>query len=129
MQTEIKASLKYFRVSPRKVRLAATLIKGMLAEKAIKQLSFTQKRSSPALVKLLKSAISNAKVNFHLASENLYIKEIRVDEGPTLKRHMPRAFGRASAIRKRSSHISVVLEEFQPKAGSPRAKKPKSKKS
>lgn len=115
METKVKASLKYFRVAPRKVRLLADSVRGMAAEKAIKQLSFARKRSAPALAKLLKSAISNAKTNFHLAPENLYIKEIRVDEGPTLKRHMPRAFGRASTIRKRSSHVSVVLEELKEK--------------
>lgn len=125
---EIKASLNYFRVSPRKVRLAADLVKGLPANLAVKQLNFSFKRSSPALVKLLKSAINNAKNNFRLNPDNLYVKELKVDEGPTLKRHMPRARGRATIIRKRTSHISLVLDEFQPKAGPPRAEKTKSKK-
>ncbi len=115
MKDEIKASLKYFRVSPRKVRLAANLVKGLPVETAIKQLMFSQKKSGPALVKLLKSAVSNAKNNLRLDYQNLYIKEIRVDEGPTLKRHMPRARGRAATIRKRASHVSVILAELKNK--------------
>lgn len=112
--TQIKASLNYYRVSPRKARLIANLVKGLPVNAAIKQMMFSRKRSSPALLKLLKSAVSNAKNNFHLEPEKLYVKEFRVDEGPTFKRYMPRARGRATVIRKRTSHISLLLDEFKP---------------
>jgi len=122
---EIKAQLNYFRVSPRKARAVAQLVVGLPVNDALTQLMFARKRSSPALIKLLKSAIANAKNNFRLDSENLFIKEFRIDEAPPLKRHMPRARGRATPIKKRKSHISLVLDKFQPKDGSPRAKKTK----
>jgi len=109
--TQIKASLNYYRVSPRKVRLVTNLVKGLPVNAAIKQIMFSRKRSSLALLKLLKSAVSNAKNNFHLEPEKLYVKEFRVDEGPTFKRYMPRARGRATIIRKRTSHITLVLSE------------------
>ncbi|OGF63324.1 50S ribosomal protein L22 [Candidatus Giovannonibacteria bacterium RIFCSPLOWO2_01_FULL_44_40] len=107
---EIKAHLKYFRMSPRKVRLAADVIKGKSAEEADAALSFLQKRAASALKKLLKSAVANAKHNFSVERENLFVKSIRVDQGPALKRFMPRARGIASPIRKRSSHIELILK-------------------
>jgi large subunit ribosomal protein L22 len=119
---QIKANLNYYRVSPRKVRLVAGLVKGLPAENAIKQLAFSRKRASPAILKLLKSAVSNAKNNFHLEPSRLYVKEIRVDEGPTYKRYMPRARGRATIIRKRTSHIALVLDEMKTKIKSKNAK-------
>jgi len=108
---EITAKLGYYRVSPRKVRLVAGLVRGKKVDEAIQQLSFLTKRSSPALVRLLKSAVSNAKTNFKTNSDNLYVKEIAVNEGPTLKRHMPKARGSADIIRKRTSRVTVVLVE------------------
>jgi large subunit ribosomal protein L22 len=112
---EITSKLKYYRMSPRKVRLVVDLVRGKKVKSALGQLSFLKKRSSDAIAKLLKSAVSDAKHNFKISSEeNLYIKKITVDEGPTLKRFMPRARGTSSPIRKRTSHITVVLEE-QPK--------------
>ena len=109
---EIKAELNYFRVAPRKVRLLADLIRGKMVSRAIQELEFTPKGSSLAIIKLLKSAVANAKHNFRLDSgDDLYIKEIMVNEGPTLKRFMPRARGSASPIRKRTSHIKVILSE------------------
>jgi len=110
---EIKASLKYFRVSPRKTRLVTEMVKGLPVNIAVKQLMFIRKRSGPALLKLLKSAASNAKVNFNINQENLYIKEFKVDEAPMFKRNMPRARGRASIIRKRRSHVAIVLAELK----------------
>ncbi len=89
------------------------MIKGMPVDAAIKQLMFSNKRSGAPLLKLLKSAINNAKNNFRLDPENLYIKEFRVDEGPAFKRYMPRARGRATAIKKRTSRISLILEELK----------------
>lgn len=108
---ETKAYLKHLRISPRKTRLVADSIRGLAAETAAKNLTFTHKGAALPLLKLLKSAISNAKNNLRLEPENLFIKEIKVDEGPTLKRHMPRARGRATIIRKRTSHITLVLSE------------------
>lgn len=108
--TEIKANLKYLRVSPRKVRLVADLMRGKSAEEAEAVLLFLKKRASEPLYKLLKSAVANAKHNFNVEKENLAIKSIRVDQGPTLKRFMPRARGTAASIKKRSSHVSLILE-------------------
>ncbi len=111
---EVKAKLRYLRMSPRKVRLVVDVIRGMEVNKALAQLRVINKWAAQPLAKLLQSAVANAKNNFELEKDNLYIKEIRVDEGPTLHRWQPRARGRATPIRKRSSHISVVLDEINP---------------
>ncbi len=109
---EAKAELNYYRVAPRKVRLVADLIRGKKIKNAMSQIAFSKKKSAIAVAKLLKSAVANAKHNFKIVdSENLYISKITVDEGPTLKRYMPRARGSASRIRKRTSRIMVVLKE------------------
>jgi large subunit ribosomal protein L22 len=108
---EVKAQAKYIRMSPRKIRLVVDLIRGLDVDKAEFQLSFMNKAAAKPVLKLLKSAVANALQNFKLKKENLYIEEIRVDGGPTLKRWQPRAFGRATPIRKRSAHIIVVLGE------------------
>lgn len=108
---EVKTHLKYFRVAPRKVRLVANLIKGLAAGTAVKQLMFSRKGAAPAILKLLKSAMANAKNNFRLDPASLYVKKITVNQGPTFKRHMPRARGRATIIHKRTSHITIVLDE------------------
>jgi large subunit ribosomal protein L22 len=111
---EITAKLNYHRIAPRKIRLVADLVRGKNVKEAMTQLKFLEKKSAPVISKLLKSAVSNAKTNFKIKDESkLYIKKITVDEGPTLKRSMPRAFGRTSMIRKRTSHINVVLGERQ----------------
>jgi len=112
---EVKASLKYLRIAPRKVRLVADLIRGLDVEEAKSLLSLERKRAAKSLLKLLNSAISNAKNNFHLSEDNLYIKTIRVDQGPTLKRYFPRAQGRATLIQKKTSHIFIELVEGQKK--------------
>lgn len=111
---ETKASLKYLRISPRKTRLVAELIKGLSVNQAEAQLMFLKKRSAEPILKLLKSAVSNAENNFHLNKDNLFIKLIRVDEGPALKRYRPRARGAAYPIKKRTSHITIVLAEIHP---------------
>jgi large subunit ribosomal protein L22 len=108
---EVKAQAKYVRMSPRKIRLVADLIRSLEVEKAEFQLSFMTKAAAEPVLKLLKSAVANALHDFKLKKENLYVKEIRADAGPTLKRWQPRAFGRATPIRKRSAHIAVVLGE------------------
>lgn len=99
-------------MSPRKVRLVADLIRGEKVPQAMVQLKFLKNKAAAVIAKLLKSAVSNAKNNFKIKEEkNLYIKKITVDEGPTLKRYRPRARGRAAMIRKRTSHITLVLSE------------------
>lgn len=113
---EVTAKLRYARIAPRKMRVLADLVRGVDLKKAKTQLGFNDKKSADPLLKLLKSAESNAKSNFKLETEGLYIKEIRVDGGPILKRWMPRARGRATMIRRRSSHVSVVLAERQKKS-------------
>lgn len=108
---EIKARLNNLRIAPRKTGLVAGMIRNMPVKKAENILRFAEKRPAEPLMKLLKSAIYNAKNNFNLKEEDLRIKEIKVDKGPTLKRSMPRARGRASRINKRSSHITLILDE------------------
>lgn len=105
---EIKATVKYIRLSPRRTRLVADLLRGKPVTKAREQLTFTPKAASLPLLKLLNSAVANAK-NQKLDETELYIKSLTVDGGPTMKRWRPRAFGRATPIRKRSSHIAIVL--------------------
>jgi large subunit ribosomal protein L22 len=108
----VKAELKNYRQSPRKVRMVADVIRGKKAKEAINLLSVTTKRSSTPLKKLLESAIANAKNNLDLDSANLFIKKITVDSGPTMNRWMPRARGSAAPIRKRTSRITIILEEL-----------------
>jgi len=108
---EIAARLNYLRISPRKVRLVANLIRGMDVEEARTQLKFLTKRAARPLLKLLESAIANALHNFNISEDKLYIYKITVDEGPSLKRYIPRAMGRADLILKRTSHITIVLRE------------------
>lgn len=109
---EIKASLKHLRMSPRKARLVLDVIRKMPVDKALEQLQFLNKLAAEPVKKLIESAIANAEHNFSLERSNLYIKEIKADGGLTLKRWMPRAHGRATTLRKRSCHISLVLGEI-----------------
>ncbi len=97
-------------MSPRKVRLVADLVRGMDAKKAETQLKFLTKRAARPFLKLLNSAVANASHNFDVEKDNLFISEIQVNEGPTLKRWRARAMGRAAPIMKRTSHINLVLE-------------------
>lgn len=108
---EIKAKARYIHMSPKNVRLVLDVIRGMEVEEAENQLKFIPKRACQPVLKLLNSAVANAKENHDIEKENLYIKEIRADQGPTLKRWMPRARGRATLIRKKSSHISIILDQ------------------
>jgi len=109
---EIKAKAKHIKASPRKVRLVVDVIRGMRVDQALNQLTFVNKKATGSVEKLVKSAIANALNNFELKEDNLFVKEIRVDEGPTMKRWQPRARGRACPIRKRTSHINLVLGEL-----------------
>jgi len=107
----VKASLKYLRVSPPKVRLVAELISGKQLDEALQLMKFTRRKAAMPIYKLLKSAEANADNMGTVDIDNLYVKNIMVNQGPTLKRIMPRAMGRASLIRKRTSHITVILDE------------------
>lgn len=106
---EIKAKLNYLRIAPRKVRLVADLIRGMDIKQAETQLKFLPKRASVPLLKLLKSAIANAKNTFNLEKDDLYIEKILINQGPSFKRWRPVSRGRAFTIMKRTSHVSLVL--------------------
>jgi large subunit ribosomal protein L22 len=106
----MKAFLKNYRQAPRKVRLVAGLIKGKKVEEAIVELDFLAKRAGLPLKKLLLSAISNAK-QMGIEKENLFIKELRVDKGITMKRMMPAAMGTGHRINKRTSHLNLLLGE------------------
>lgn len=104
------AKLNYLKIAPRKTRLVAHVVKGMDIVRAEAELLYRPQRAAKAILKLLRSAISNASVS-GLDKEKLFIKDIRVDQGPMLKRFMPRAMGRATPIHKKSSHIILTLEE------------------
>lgn len=109
---EIKAKLNYLRIAPRKVRLVADAIRGLPVLEAERRLAFLTKRAAMPVLKLLYSAEANAKNNFSIQKEDLRVVKITVDGGPMLKRSMPRAFGRAAPIRKRTSHVLLVLGEL-----------------
>jgi len=109
-----KAKLSHLRISPKKVRLVADLIRGIKVEQALIQLKHLNKAAAKPLIKLINSAIANAENNFELKKDNLMIKEIRVDQAGMLKRWMPRAHGRATTIRKKMSHVNIVLDEIEP---------------
>jgi large subunit ribosomal protein L22 len=111
---ESKAILKFVRVSARKARLVADLVRGHDVPQAIELLTFTQKKSAPIIKKLVESAVANAeqasaRTDEPVDVDNLYVKSILVDAGPTLRRYRPRAQGRATKVLKKTSHITVVL--------------------
>ena len=108
---EVKAILRYARITPKKMRLVANLAKGLPAEQAHYQLNFSQKKGGKILSKLLTSAIANAKEKGGVDVDNLFVKSVFVDDGPVMKRFMPRAMGRAYPILKKMSHITIVLDE------------------
>ncbi|MBL7150099.1 MAG: 50S ribosomal protein L22 [Candidatus Pacebacteria bacterium] len=111
------AKLNYLRIAPRKVRLVADLIRGKKVGEAQAILNFTVKKATRPLLKLLKSAISNAKQNFQLLDEsNLYVSKIIVEEGPKLKRWRARARGTVAPIQKKTSHVTIILDEISKKA-------------
>lgn len=108
---EVTAKLTRLRMSPRKVRLIARLISRKNVQAAETQLVFLKQAAAEPVLKLLKSAMANAEHNFKLDKEKLWVKTITVDAGETIKRSRPRAFGRAAPIRKRTSHINLVLTD------------------
>ena len=108
---QAKAVARTVRIAPRKVRLVVDLIRGKQVGEAVAILNHTPKAASPVVEKVLKSAIANAEHNYEMDVNNLVVAEVFVDEGPTMKRFRPRAQGRASAINKRTSHITIVVSE------------------
>ncbi len=109
---EARATLRYALISPQKTRLVADQVRGKPIGEALKVLKFMGKKRAYVVEKVLNSAVANALNTGSIDVDNLYVKSIVVDGGATLKRFRPRAMGRATRIRKRTSHISVVLEEF-----------------
>lgn len=108
---EIKARTRMIRISPRKVRIIADLVRQKNVNEASGLLTYMPQKGAFILKKLLDSAIANARQKKYVDIDNLYIKTIMVDGGPVLKRFMPRAMGRATKIRKRLSHITLILDE------------------
>jgi ribosomal protein L22 len=105
----VNASARFVRVAPRKARLVADQVRGMPLEDALPLLRFSTRSAAQDIRKLLESAAANAETNHELVADDLLIKDIHVDEGPTLRRYRPRALGRATQINKRTSHIVVAL--------------------
>tara|TARA_Y100000817_G_C16692092_1_gene470913 strand:- start:172 stop:513 length:342 start_codon:yes stop_codon:yes gene_type:complete len=108
---DTQAVLKYQRISAQKCRLVANSIRGLKVDKALEFLEFNNKKASQMILKVLESAIANAENNNSLDIDELKVKNILVDEGPTGKRYMPRARGRVNQILKRSSHITVIVSD------------------
>lgn len=108
---EVRAAARYIRISPRKIRLLMREIRGKRVEEALNVLAFAPQRGAPILRKLINSAVANASQYPDTDVDNLFIKHVFADQGPTLKRFRPRAMGRATRIRRRTSHLTVVLDE------------------
>ena len=108
---EVESSAKFLRISPKKIRLLAVKIEKLSVTQALTTLKFVPKKASTPLSKVIKSAAANAKNNFKLNEAKLVIKQIEVQEGPRLKRVMPRSRGMANPILKRTSHIKVTLQD------------------
>ncbi|MGL5440296.1 MAG: 50S ribosomal protein L22 [Filifactoraceae bacterium] len=109
--TEAFAIAKYVRTSPRKAGVVCSVVRGKSVDEALAILKYMPYRNAVAIAKVIKSAAANAENNFEMDKSKLYVSEIYANQGPTLKRFMPRAQGRATGIRKRTSHIGVVVRE------------------
>lgn len=107
----MKATLSQHRQAPRKVRLVTELVNGKSVDEALRNLQFSTKKAADPIAKVVKSAVANAEENDGKRRDNLKVKQVTVDQGPTLKRYQPRAQGRSSPINKRTSHITVQLQE------------------
>ena len=125
MKQTATAKLNNLRMAPRKVRLLADLIRGMHVAEALVQLKFSKKHAAKKMMTLLRSAVANAEHNADIDIDTLIIKEAYVNGGPILYRWMPRAFGRATKIRKRTSHITLVVEGDEKKVTPKKKKKAK----
>jgi len=108
---EARAVARYMRISPQKMRLIMDEVRGKKVDEAIRLLSFSPKKGARVLKKLINSAVANAETNKEVDVDTLYVKRIYADQGPIMKRFRPRAMGRASRIRKRTSHLTVILDE------------------
>jgi len=108
---QVNAKLRYARVSPQKARLIADQIRGLSVERALQSLAFSNRKASDIVKKVVESAIANAEHNEGADIDELKVKTIFVDEGPTYKRWQPRAKGRANRILKRTSHITVTVSD------------------
>ena len=108
---EVKATAKYIRIAPRKLRIVMNLIRGKNVNEAFAILQFTPKVGSEVIEKVLRSAVANAEHNFDMNVDNLYVSEIFVDQDSTMKRIHPRSRGQAFKILKHSSHLTVVVDE------------------
>lgn len=108
---EAKACAKHIRISPRKARQVVDLIRGKSVQEAYSILKFTPHKGSAIVTKVLKSAVANAEHNYDMDVENLVITTAYVDQGPTIKRYKPRSHGRADGIKKRTSHITIMVSE------------------
>ncbi len=108
---QAKATAKYMRVSPRKMKFVCDMVRGKNVDEALSILRFTPRKGADILEKVVKSAVANAENNFDMDRDSLYVAEVYANQGPTLKRWRPRAQGRAYKILKRTSHISVVVKE------------------
>lgn len=108
---EVTAKIKFVRVGTQKARLVADVIRGKDVNEALRALSFMPKKSADLMRKLLKSAVANAEDKKVIDVDNLYVKTVHVDQGPSLKRFRPRAQGRAFEVKKKTSHINLVLDE------------------
>lgn len=108
---EAKAVAKFIRISPRKARQVIDLIRGKSVGEAYAILKFTPNKGAAIIENVLKSAVANAEHNYDMNVDNLYVSQAFVDQGPSLKRFKPRAMGRADGIRKRTSHITVMVSE------------------
>ena len=108
-----RAVAKYVRVSPRKAQIVIDLIRGKKVDDALAILMYTPKSAAPVVEKLLNSAIANAENNLELDRGSLYVAEVYANQGPTLKRYWARSHGRADMIKKRTSHITIVLDQVK----------------
>ena len=106
-----RATAKYIRVTPRKVKIVVDLIRGKQVDQALAILAYTPKSAAPYVEKLLNSAIANAENNLEMDRSSLYVAEAYANQGPTLKRYWARSHGRADMIKKHTSHVSIVLDQ------------------
>jgi len=124
-----RASARYVRVPPRKAREVADLVRGQAVSRALAIMDYCPKKAALVIKKVLQSALANAKAREKVDVERLYVSMVAVDEGPVLKRFIPRAMGRATPIRKRMSHITIELDERQKEDDSATSKGRKTKRS
>lgn len=125
---EVKAQAKFIRIAPRKTRLVVGLVRGRSVDEARKQLTVSTKLGAKVVMKVLESAVANAQHNFKIDPAGLVVTKAFVDEGPKLRRFTPRAQGRATPIRHRMSHITIVVAPGEVKAEVPKATKAKAPK-